>query len=126
VVEVGAKGKRRRAVNALPEEAIECCPDLAFLERRYVIIIRRNIQQPLSSHAHHSSYVILCRKHKPIIDYPLALLAEQRARMQEHDLVVLGGRIGFAVGFLLRDLHEGARDEGAADIFVVTFCLRMG
>jgi len=80
-------------------------------------------QQPLRLDRRNRTNEILRRKYKLIVQQPLALLLQHRARMQQHILIILHGYIRLPASLLLSNLHEEPGHQRAADVAVVVLIL---
>mmetsp|Transcript_5353 Transcript_5353/g.18121 ORF Transcript_5353/g.18121 Transcript_5353/m.18121 type:complete len:398 (-) Transcript_5353:100-1293(-) len=108
----------------LEVDALEHAPSLALWEALEVVVVRRNLHEPLGAHVRDHADKVFRGEHKLIVDAKLGAVREARGRVQGHHLVVLDREV-VARALQVRHLHEEAREHRLADLHVVLLVVKV-
>mmetsp|Transcript_33474 Transcript_33474/g.99610 ORF Transcript_33474/g.99610 Transcript_33474/m.99610 type:complete len:386 (+) Transcript_33474:87-1244(+) len=122
--EASAPGRGRRqqrplrCSSLLEVDALQRPLGLAAGEVLEVVVVRRELDQPIALDVGHHPDVVLGGEHKLVVHAPLGLVLQHGGRVQRDHLVVLDGEV-VAGALEVRHLHEEAGEQALPDVGVV-------
>mmetsp|Transcript_42442 Transcript_42442/g.117469 ORF Transcript_42442/g.117469 Transcript_42442/m.117469 type:complete len:343 (-) Transcript_42442:655-1683(-) len=119
------RAERSRLLLPLLVYALEHPLRLALRKVLQVVVVWRQLDEPLALDVGHLPDVVLRREHKLVVEAPLGLVLQDRRRVQRDDLVVLDGQV-VAGALEVGDLHEEAGQQALADVGVVLLRVEVG